>query len=201
MTDEGRVQGVVLEVLREAIRTRGLAGLMLGSPPSPEGTLLQRWCRGATPLVALAPGDVTPVAAALGGDSDEAWMAAAQVRASREGLLPVHAANKLQLLLSPVPWAPCYPMGDLWPSELRPWAGGASLPPLLASWDSDAAAAAEAALRRGLDEGQGVRRVLTDWDVEPARTLLRSLAEGRARSQAPLVPKLGNWTLGVDPSP
>lgn len=201
MTEEHRVRGVVREVLREALRVRGLQGLILGAPPSPEGHLLARWCQDAVPLAHPEPRVVAALEAALPGAPDEAWMAAARVGGSREGLLPVHPANKLQLLLGPVPPAPCYPLGDLWPGVLRGWTGRATLPAVLAALPGDAAEDVERRLRQGLDEGAGVSRAFMGADPALSDAVLAALYAGRAASRPPMVPKLGAWTVGVDPAP
>lgn len=201
MTEEDRVRGVVTQVLREALRSRGLQGVILGAPPSPEADLMARWCEGSLRCVRLEVREVAPVEEALAGAAEEAWMAAARARGGREGLLPAHPANKLQLVLGSVPAAPCYPLGDLWPADLRAWAAGATLPPVVAALPGDTALELERRLRAGLDAGAGLRRAFAGADPRIRNAVLGALGAGRAASRPPLVPKLGSWTVGLDPAP
>ena len=201
MTEEDRVRGIVLQVLREALRTRGLAGLILGAPPSPEAALLARWCGPDPSLVHLAYREVEPVERALAGARDEAWMATARVRGAREGLLVVHPANKTLLLMDPVPSAPCFPLGDLWAGDVESWAGGATLPGVLTEVDPALAREVETRLRAGLDAGGGITRALSGLDPRLAAAVMSALGAGRLAARPALVPKLGPWTLGMDPPP
>jgi len=201
VTEEARVGGIVVQVLREALRSRGLDGIVLGAPPSPEGELLARWCAGGPRLVVIPEREVEPVERVLRGGAEEAWIAAARVLGARDGLLVVHPANKTRLLLGPVPAAPCYPLGDVWAGEVAGWIGNASLPPVLASVDPALAGDVEARLRRGLEAGAGVTRALSGLDPRITAAVERSLAHGRVAGRPPLVPKLGPWTLGLDPPP
>lgn len=201
MTEEGRVRGIVIQVLREALRNRGLAGVIVGAPPSPEAELLARWCRHGPALTCLARGEVEPVVRAIPGPEEEAWMAAARARGAREGLLVVHPANKTVLLLGAVPVAPCYPLGDLWAGEVARWAGRASLPQVLSELDPSVATEVERRLRTGLEAGAGVTRALSGLDPRVVGAVEADLRFGRQVARPPLIPKLGSWTLGMDPAP
>lgn len=199
--EEARVRGVVLEVLRELVSARGARGVVVGAPPSPEGALLERWCRGEVLVERVPEGLAESVTAALRGGSEEGWAAAATAVGSQTALLVVHPATKTRLLLEAVPHAACYPLGDLWASQVEGWCGGTTLPRILASEGPDSAALVEGALRRGLDQGMGVASALAALDPGLREAVHRGLEAGRFLARPPVIPKLGAWTLGVDPAP
>jgi hypothetical protein len=193
------VRGLVVEVLAAALRDRGLHGVVVGAPPSPEAELLRGWLSPDLPLSDLPWGRVEPVLAVLEGNPAEGWMAVARAQAGREGLLVVHPANKLTLILGGAPASPCFPLGDIWPRELREWAGSASLPPSLSGMSQEDARQVEDRLRLGLEGGLGVRRALADLPPSLAERVRLDLRAGARLAAPPLVPKLTAWTAGVDP--
>lgn len=200
MTREGRVRGIVVQVVGEALRGRGLRGVITGAPPSPETALLERWLAPAFPMRAADPGAVTRVTEALEGDDEAAWDAWATALGRREGLLVLHPGHKSILLLDG-PLAPCFPLGDLWGYQVREWAGAAARPTVLRGLPQEEADAVEEGLRRGLEEGVGVERGLAGVDPGVARRVRDALGAGRRLARPPLVPKLTSWTVGVDPAP
>jgi len=141
------------------------------------------------------------VTAALSGGPEEGWAAAARAMGSEAALLVVHPATKTRLLLEAVPHAACYPLGDLWASQVAAWSGGTTLPGILASRSRDEALRVDEALRRALDLGMGLASALASLDPGLREAVRRGLEAGRSLARPPVIPKLGAWTLGVDPAP
>jgi hypothetical protein len=166
---------VVVEVVRASLGRRGLSAVHIVSPPSPERGLLADWFGSAG----------IPVRPEPDGDG-------------RGSTLAVHAANKLQLLME-APLAPCIPLGDVWWSQLRSWCGDATVPASLRHLPRSAAARVEEALRRCVEGGEGMATALA-----PLPSDLRSAVEGAYRRSGGwghpvLIPKLTEWTWGIDP--
>lgn len=201
--EEERARRVVGAVVRAALRETGRDGLVVAAPPDARGALLGRWI-GAWGLEAAPPAEVAEVARSLAaGAPDDAGpehhRAAARILAGRRNLLPVHPIDKTSLLLGGAPPPePLLPLGDLWASELAPWCGEPPPPPL-PRLDAGAREAVDRALARHLEERLPWERAARALEPEVATAVQRALERGRwHRLWAPVVPKLGPRTPGID---
>ena len=200
---------VVAEVIREA----DAHGVVLASSPRPETALLERWFTAAAITVRIPDAEIVRVVAdsleaSLAGDAseaearsnEEAHRAAARVIANREGLIPVSAANKTELIWSErLPPEPLLPLGDLYASQIHTLAGACSAPPPLVDIEPDRLRAVDKALAQVVDHG-----VRPDIAFAELPSELRDAAFFAMQRSAwkgtlpPVVPKLGRRTLGVD---
>lgn len=196
---------MVAGVVAAELSRTGLAGVALASPPSPEARLLARWLAPLGPLRAPDPGAVADLAGALAAAGAPArqveamaWRTAAEALAAADGLLPLGATNKTQLLLDPDPLpARVLPLGDVWASAVWTLEGNASLPPVLAGAAPGAVASVETALEAYLEGGARLEEALAS--LGPAGEGIRPALDGAEwRRRGLLVPKLARWTAGTD---
>jgi hypothetical protein len=197
----------IAEVVATELRRTGRAGLVLASAPGPGSDLLARWLAPVARLRIPDKGAVADVAGALTaagapGATVEAlaWRSVAEAMSEAEELLVLGSTNKTQILLDPGPLpARVLPLGDVWASWIRTHAGRAALPAVLTHVAPDQVEAAERALRDYLEGG-----------VDPARAfgalgalgppVRRALDASEHRRRGLLVPKLEEWTVGIDPA-
>lgn len=202
LTEPHRTRGIVVEVLREALVRRGLEAIRIISAPGPESRLLEEWAaHGGIRVEIMDTGTFTAGAgedAGPDGDPMAAGAAARTYGVPSAPFLDVHAANKLQLILDPPP-AHCAPLGDVWWSQIRSWTGDATLPGCMRSLSASDAEELENALRVGLEGGMGLKPILER--LQPGvRTLVESAYRRSGGWGRPiLVPKLTEWTWGLDP--
>jgi hypothetical protein len=105
--------------------------------------------------------------------------------AERGGIV-LDPADKLTLLRDgPLPGAEVLPLGDVWPSELV----------------EEDPAASERALRAAFDEGHGLDALDRHLPHDEAADLRRRVLRVAPLLRAPTVPKLTEWTVGIDPGP
>ncbi len=210
---EDRVTRVVVAVVAEAIREADANGVVLASSPRPETVLLERWFTAASITVRNPDAEVVravadSLEASLAGDAseaearsnEEARRAAARVIANREGLIPVSAANKTELIWAErLPPEPLLPLGDLYASQIHTLAGACSAPPPLVDIEPDRLRAVDKALAQVVDHG-----VRPDIAFAALPSELRDAAFSAMQRSAwrgtlpPVVPKLSSRTLGVD---
>lgn len=210
---EDRIARVVVAVVAEAIREADARGVVLASSPRPETALLERWFAAAAITVKMPAAEVVravadSLEASLGGDasepvarsSEEARRAAARVVANHEGLIPVSAANKTELIWAErLPPEPLLPLGDLYASQIHALAGDCTVPPPLADIEPHQLRAVDEAMARVVDDG--IRPDVAFAELSPE---LRDAVISAMRRSAwkgtlpPVVPKLGRRTLGVD---
>lgn len=198
----GRIVGEV--VAAEVARTRS-RGVILASPPGPEADLLARWLPSSLPLRYADPGAVSDVAGALAaadapGTHVEAlaWQVVARAQSLSQGLLPLGTTNKTALLLEDTPLpARVLPLGDVWATDVKRWAGGAALPAVLRGATAEEVVLAEHALRQYLEEGVAPGDAFNPLGslAAPVRAALDA-AEHHRRGL--VVPKLERWTAGID---
>lgn len=199
---QARIVGDV--VAAEVARTRR-RGVILASPPGPEANLLARWLPATLLLRRPEPGAVSDVAGALAAADTPgahveamAWQAVAHAQALSQGLLPVGTTNKTLLLLGEAPLpARVLPLGDVWATEVKRWAGRAALPAVLRDAAPAEVAAVEEALRNYLTEGVSPDDAFAPLGslAAPVRAALDA-AEHRRRGL--VIPKLEKWTAGID---
>ncbi len=210
---EDRVSRVVVAVVAEAIRDAGAHGVALASSPGPETALLEQWFTAAAITVRIPHAEVVqavadPLEASLAGDAseavarsnEEARRAAARVIANREGLIPVSAVNKTELIWAErLPPEPLLPLGDLYASQIHTLAGACTAPPPLGDIEPDRLRAVDKALAQVVDHG-----VRPDIAFAELPSELRDAAFSAMQRSAwkgtlpPVVPKLSRRTLGVD---
>ncbi len=210
---EDRITRVVVAVVAEAIRDADAHGVVLASSPRPETALLERWFTAAAITVKTPDAEVVRAVAAsleasLGGDTsdavvrwnDEALRAAARVIANREGLIPVSAANKTELIWDErFPPEPLLPLGDLYASQIYTLTGACTAPPPLVDIEPDRLRAVDTAIARVVEDG-----VRADVAFAELPSELRDAAFSAMQRSAwkgtlpPVVPKLSRRTLGVD---
>lgn len=203
--EEARRAKIVSEVVASEMARRGCRGLVLASPPGPEGDLLARWLGEELPLRRPDPGAVSDVAGALAvagapGSHVEclAWRTVAEAQALAQGLLPLGATNKTVLLLEDAPLpASVLPLGDLWSEELSGWEGGATLPTLLRGRSSEVVGRVEESLRSYLEEGVDPEQAFAGLG-ELAGQIRQALDASERRRRGLVVPKLTRWTVGTD---
>lgn len=199
---EERLRPLVAAVVRQALADRALAGIVLIDPPGPEGRLLLRWME-AEGVEAVSPDDAEAerVRERLPGRSArEAWRAVGRAWAEARGLLPASTMHKTGLLLGgEAPPERLLPLGDLYGSEVRALAGGATLPGVLSPWGEGAMEEVDRALRDHLEAGvpwEEASRSLDPALRESVGTVLARRSRGWMRP--PIIPKLSERTLGVD---
>lgn len=200
LSEPDRTRGLVVEVLRGALARRGLEAVRLVSPPSPEARILTGWLEEAgIPLVGRTAGTGDAGDAGDAGNGDPA-RDEDPVPADGHGgdTLDVHAANKLQLLLE-APLAPCLPLGDVWWSQLMEWGGAATLPAALAHLSEGDARKVEAALRGCVEGGRGLLTSLEGLAPELRAPVERAFRRSGGWGHPVLIPKLTEWTWGLDP--
>lgn len=210
---EDRITRVVVAVVAEAIREADAHGVVLASSPRPETVLLERWFAAAAIPVKIPDAEVVravadSLEASLGGDafeavvraSEEARRAAARVIANRDGLIPVSAANKTELIWADrLPPEPLLPLGDLYASQIHTLAGACTTPPQLGDIEPDRLRAVDKAIAQVVEGG-----VRPDVAFAQLPSELRDAAFSAMHHSAwkgtlpPVVPKLSRRTLGVD---
>lgn len=210
-----RVGGVVAEVVRQAVRDAGAAGVVLLDDGTPEASLAAEWCVLGVGEDAVwrvprpRPEEARSCLATLGAEAEEsassieeAHRFRCRVVAAARGALVAHPANKTVLLLAPpLPPEPLLPLGDLYASQVAALAGAWTGPPALARLASAVGGIAvlDAALHAWLEERRPFGAVVERLGPEAAAEVRRAFEAGRFwRRRVGLVPKLGSRTLGID---
>jgi hypothetical protein len=210
---------IITGVIREALRYSGRTSVVFPSH-NPEGRLLEQWLTEAgIPFLNPAPELTHGVAelleaagagssiredqAGLGGGMtrDASDLAARAVALSRGGeSLLLGTENKTQLLLSFQPTVPpILPLGDLYASEVRVLAGDCTVPPPLAGIRPEQLSAVDSSLRAYFEDGLSADQAFSGIEPDRRRVVRRLLEGSRKRwHPLPLIPKLGDGTLGVD---
>ena len=221
------VTGVVREALRASSRPMAVV-----AGDGPEEKLLARWLRRAqipyeTPPPELVDkaeelllgqrkawegqspkgdhgnvrGAVNPVL--MGGESTGASALAGFALARACGGLLLGAENKTCLLLSQVDGGePCFPLGDLYASDILDLVGDATLPDILVAKTPDTIRAVDKALEAYYGERLGEEVAFRHLKAEVRGSVLTALSVARWRWHSrPLIPKLGKATLGLDLDP
>src|SRR5690606_41663619 len=135
-----RIASVIGEVLRQAVRDAGAAGILVLDDGSPEARLVLEWSvaalgesavRRAGMPTAAQVGAALPALApdAPGAALEELHRCRARLIAREHDLLLAHPANKTALLLGgTIPPEPLLPLGDLYASQVEALAGACTLP-------------------------------------------------------------------------
>ena len=196
------VQSIVADVVHEAVRASGAAGVVILDDWTPEGELAYEWLVPALGEDAVWRG--ASLASNLhekGVDRADAQLLGAWHAAREQDVLVAHPATKTALLLGgALPRADLLPLGDLYASQVVRLAGGWSVPSAL---EQIVAAAGvdclDGALMRLVDYRMPANAAFEGLDSHIADAVLRLYTRGRHfRLRPRLVPKLGPRTLGVD---
>lgn len=210
-----RVGGVVAEVVGQAVRDAGAAGVVLMDDGSPEASLAAEWCAlgvGADAVWRVPrprPEEARTCIAAFEAEADETASAVEEAHrfrcrlvAATRGALVAHPANRTVLLLAPPPPPePLLPLGDLYASQVAALAGEWTGPPALErlAHAVGGISVLDAALHAWLEERRPFEAVVESLGAEAAAEVRRAFETGRFwRRRAGLVPKLGSRTLGID---
>jgi hypothetical protein len=112
----------------------------------------------------------------------------------------VGTATKTQLLLDYRPAYPSIlPLGDLYASQILELAGGCTLPAGLVGMAAEEIYAVDSALRAYFEDGRSADEAFRELEPGRAQRIRHMLQESsRAWHPVPLIPKLGNATLGLD---
>ena len=176
-----RIGRIVTTVLAEALRVTGRSGISITCAGSPEGRLLESWCRAFLSV---------PV-----GTGELAGEPALEV-------LAANPANKTALLLGRnFPSERLLPLGDLYATQIRELAGGYNLPEDVQELVRAAGGIDQLdhALQRRFEARLPPERVLTELPEAARGPFLEALQAGRFwRQQAGLIPKLSARTIGMD---
>lgn len=211
--DPRRPRTIIVEVIREALRSTGHQGVAL-SGGGPEQALLEEWL-GAAGIPCLSPSEAALTQATqlldavTGSPAGTPSSAKGREGPSRSGsereeiprpaggpalaglaqalagdLLLAGTANKTQLLLSPSRLIqPVFPLGDLHASEIRLLAGRCTLPSCLHGRTELDVEAVDRALVAYYEEGAGEGDAFGDLDSGLRETVLKALAAARRRWQ------------------
>lgn len=212
---KARVGSVVAEVVRQAVRGAGAAGVVLLDDGSPEASLAREWCALGVGADAVWPvrrpgaNEARSWAAAIDayvGDVDtvleEAHRFHCRLVAAARGALIAHPSNKTALLLGSVqPPEPLLPLGDLYASQVAALTGAWTGPQELVDLANRVGGVAvlDAALHAWLEERRPFDAVVAALGPAAAGEVRRAFDAGRFwRRRVGLVPKLGWRTLGID---
>ncbi len=170
--------------LGEEYARAGATGVVVFDGGAGERRLVERWLAGSQ--------------LGVEGVAEEARSplhAAADLASDRPDRLAVSLRTKGRILLDgPLP--ALHPLGDLWGFELAAWGVEARAP--TGFDDPDEWERVERALAEGLDGGRGLRRALSVLGPDRADAVEERVTRTAATTRVRL-PKLGWWTIGVDP--
>lgn len=210
---EDHIARVVVAVVAEAIREAGAQGVVLTSSPRPETSLLERWFGAAAITVKVPDAEVVRAVAdsldvILAGDAsagvarsnEEARRAAARVIANHEGLIPVSAVNKTELIWAErLPPEPLLPLGDLYASQIHTLTGACTVPPPLVGIEPHRLRAVDEAISQVVDDGVRPDVAFAELPPELRDATFSAMHRSAWRGTLPpVVPKLSRRTLAVD---
>lgn len=184
----------------DALAEGDAVGLVLLRPSSPEVVLLRSWLATDVEIALPADEEVDAVHAVLGGNRGEAERAVAR-RLAGTRLVVAHPATKTELFFSPMlPPESLLPLGDVPASTVRDLVGSATRPEALLHGASADLDRVDSAIAELLDRGRDASHVLADLPPELRNVVSEALDRSSFRRPArPVVPKLGHWTVGLDP--
>jgi hypothetical protein len=215
---EHRPFTIIVGVLREALRYSGQTSVIIAGG-GPEGDLLERWLEAAgipfelprqellaktTEWLDEAGEGIPPLVEGLQGrdPKEEAPHLAARALAIAHPGEPLllGTANKTRLLLDYRPaHPPILPLGDLYASQILELAGGCTLPPPLMGMAAGEISAVDSALRAYFENGRSADEAFRGLGPDRGRQIREMLLESaRLWHSLPLIPKLGEATLGLD---
>lgn len=162
-----RVAEVVVNVVREALRERGLTQVLVLDRPGGERSVLLAWLAAAG--ISAEPADRAP--------------------STRGALIADPATKETVLLEGPLPGADVLPLGDLWGSTVTARDQAAALTPI------------ERGLRDAFEHGRGLDALADHLDADVVAGVRVRVLRAAPLLRPPLVPKLTEWTAGIDPGP
>jgi hypothetical protein len=197
------IRSIVGDVIGEAVRVSGAAGVAVLDDWTPEGELAYEWLVAALGETRVWRG-ASLASNVQGGTPDRAgaqMLGVWRFARDRHGLI-AHPSSKTALLLGgPLPYADLFPLGDLYASQVARLAGGWSVPDELAGVVSGAGGLdlLDAALARLIEAREPAATALAGLTGDSAAEVMRLYERGRYHRLRPrLVPKLSARTLGVD---
>ena len=204
-------RGLVVRVLKEAVRRSGSGGVVIAGQ-GPEADLLSRWVSQAgIPSRSPSPKAVALARELLGatspsredpappGRADPTALASLAL-ARQVGFLLLGTATKTTLLLSPdLPLEPVLPLGDLFATDVLAIQGRCTVPRPLEDAHEEMLRAVDTGLQEFLEEGTRPAEALPAV-VDPLRSILvEALQKSRSsRISHYLVPMLRGPTPGID---
>jgi len=173
------LRDVVLGVIREAMRERAVSTVVLLRPDSAEHDLLAEWLTGDGFLACEpdAPGD----------DALPTFHPLERAPATRASIVLDPAPKEVVLLEGPLPGADVLPLGDVWGSRVAAHDTAALLSPL------------ERALEAAFEGGEGLGALAEHLPPGEVAAVRGRLLRAAPLLRAPVVPKLTEWTPGIDP--
>ena len=211
-----RFSTIITGVIREALRYSGRSAVMVVGG-GPEEALLESWLGDAHIPFQPAPRKVMermlPILKDLedeesqppGTSTDPALTQraselAGQAVASARDLLLLGTANKTSLLLSfSTSVQPVLPLGDLYASQIQEMSGDCTVPGALRGISAKELSAVDSALRAYFEGGLPPETAFGELEPERSQQVREMLEESRRRwHPLPLIPKLGDATLGMD---
>lgn len=186
---------------------------MIASAATPERKLVAGWLGEIAEVRTPDPDRVAAVAEALAGpdgavgEEDGAVAAAAVggLEATAADLLVVGAANRTVLLTTgALRTAPLEALGDVYAGWILAWTGSCTRPHLRRRGpplSDEQLHRLDAALHLWLEGRGALTDALAALGPELRTSFGGTLRRGTAYGRVALVPKLGRWTPGVDPSP
>jgi len=163
------IRSIVAGVIREALRGRGLSTPVLLRRDSPGHRLMSDWLEA----------DFSACGVTVRVED--------RAPTDRHAVVLDPASKDVLLLEGPLPGADLLPLGDVWSSRVRARDVHAQL------------SGTEAALAAVFEEGRGLGALADRLGEAEAATVRARLLATAPLLRPPVVPKLTEWTIGIDP--
>jgi hypothetical protein len=175
------IRDIVLAVIREALRERGLTSVVVLRPGSAAHGLLAEW---------LAEAGFVPTDEGTSFDRGTPTFSPAELAPAERAAVVLDPAPKEVILLDgPLSGADVLPLGDLWGSRVAARDPVAPLLPV------------ERALAAVFERAEGLTALESHLPRDQAALVRRRILRTAPLLRPPVVPKLSEWTPGIDPGP
>lgn len=165
------VRKVVLGVVRATLRERGLAAVVVLRPGTAGHDLVTEWLAGPD------------------GATGATVRSLDRAPAARDAVVLDPAPKEVVLLDGPLPGAEVLPLADVWGSRVAARDPRAPLTPV------------ERALAAAFEGAEGLAALDRHLPTGQAASIRERVLRTAALLRAPVVPKLSEWTPGIDPGP